>query len=1001
MRPLTLTIKGLRSYLEPQHIDFTDISLMAIIGPTGAGKSSILEGICFALYGRPTWTGQSAKPLIADGGDGTVSAVLTFRAKGKTWQVTRTASKKRPSNHELRCLDDDSFEPLDSSAEVKAKIEHLVGLNHEAFLKAVILPQGRFQALLHADESERPGILEAVLGLEQITEVRKQAAAKRAQLDPHKQQLELERARLTPDPDGTIDSTTRVLVEIDGRITELTSAKKIHTDAKNAHTEATQGAEALRAAANELEERMPNDAAPRYRHLRDLQGTLIRELSAAGASLRGVTAEEDRVVAILKLANDDGTGVTSTTRLLTDLRSLERQLPDLEAEERDLANQAAGITAEQADLDHRREAHAHLLERAEQAQTHASSAESEVNAASQALDEYRSHLREVRRTARDAATATDHENTARTAVEQASAAVVEAKDAVEQASEEAAAAQTALEDAHRANAAAHAAEHRGPGDPCPVCVRPLPTGFQPPYAPDITDAEHLLSVAAGRETTAAQKLVTAERKHAAAESKLTATTEASVRISFDHTAAVESLTATVGPVNLEHPDDALLAKPRLALDTAKAAKNAADRSAKDAHEDVVKDETEINTLQAALEKRKKVLTKSLAGLDRRKTAMLDTYNATPARYRTNGTLSQATIRFTIDQVEGRKNELDQLTQERETLREQAKQRQETLDATRTRMGTEVDKPAEGIVRGITLLADRAATTTQLIDSVPIPPRPEPTSLATDEQWTNQIVTAAEAIARNCRAEATIRDQAALQAQAAMTAALDNTQVSSEEDLDEQLEDARARRRVAISEQDRARADKPRVDEIDRRMELLTPQLAVLDELHSLLSDGKFKTAVSKRRQRRLLGRATKILLDMTHERFAFHHDFSIFDCQTVQPRPAKTLSGGETFLASLALALALIELTSSGGGRIESLFLDEGFGTLDIHTLAEAMDALTQQADAGRLVAVITHMQDVAENFDNILVVDNADGGSHAHWATAQEREQMITNELTGGGLLQ
>ncbi len=64
------------------------------------------------------------------------------------------------------------------------------------------------------------------------------------------------------------------------------------------------------------------------------------------------------------------------------------------------------------------------------------------------------------------------------------------------------------------------------------------------------------------------------------------------------------------------------------------------------------------------------------------------------------------------------------------------------------------------------------------------------------------------------------------------------------------------------------------------------------------------------------------------------------------------------------------------------------------------MDALTHQADAGRLVAVITHMQDVAENFDNILVVDKTHGVSHAHWATPDERDGMIGNEPGGGGLL-
>lgn len=106
-------------------------------------------------------------------------------------------------------------------------------------------------------------------------------------------------------------------------------------------------------------------------------------------------------------------------------------------------------------------------------------------------------------------------------------------------------------------------------------------------------------------------------------------------------------------------------------------------------------------------------------------------------------------------------------------------------------------------------------------------------------------------------------------------------------------------------------------------------------------------------------------------------------------------------MASLALALALVQLTSRGGANIDALFLDEGFGSLDSNTLSEAMDTLTRQAATGRLVAVITHMRNVAENFDNILMVTkDRNGNSEAHWATPEERDRMITDDL-GGGLLE
>ncbi|WP_067665935.1 AAA family ATPase [Nocardia miyunensis] len=990
MRPLTLTIKGLRSYRESQHIDFSDIGLMAIIGATGAGKSSILEGICFALYGLPTWPEGSAKPLIADDGDGTATAILTFVAKGKTWQVTRTTSRRRPANHELRCLDDDRVEPLDSSTEIKAKIEQLVGLNYKAFLKAVILPQGKFQELLHAGDSERPPILRAVLGLEQISEVRKQASATQHRLEPHLLQLERQRAPLTPDPDAVIATTTRELTALDGQITELTSIKKTHTEASNTHTEATQAAAVLRTTAHELEQRIRQDFAARYQQLLDQHAALTTELSTARASLRETSTQSERITETLARADDDGTGVEATVALLKDLGSVQRQLPDIEEEQHDLADQHTSIATDRAHLEHRRGEHAGLLERAEQARTYAASLESEVEAAAQTLEKYQSLLREVRRTAGDIETTTVAQTTARGVLQEATTALAEAKHAAAQARSQAETATTALTDAHRADAAAHAAEGLDAGDPCSVCTRPLPTDFEPPHSPDIAAAKRLQSSATRRESATADKLQAAERNHAAAESTLAVATEARAHAGVDYITAVESLTAAVGSVDLEYPDEALLGAPRLAHNTAKAAHKDAGDAAEKARADTIKDETEIAGLHEAVEARHNVLTKSVAALERRKTAALDIYNATPARYRTSGPMGQDTIGDAIEQVQRRKHELDQFTVELKNIQAQAKKHRAALDEVNDRLGAEVFTPAERIAGEIRVLADRAASSTPLTTAVLIPPRPEPTSLTTDAQWADQVIAAAEAIVRNCYAAATVRDQTAHDAHTAMTSILDSAQVSSAQDLDDQLDDARARRRMAIAEQDKARADKPRADEIDQRIDLLTPQLAVLGELHSLLSDGRFMNAVLKRRQGVLLGRATKILLEMTKERFAFHHDFKIFDCVTAQPRSAKTLSGGETFLASLALALALIELTSSGGGRIESLFLDEGFGTLDPRTLDEAMDALTQQADAGRLVAVITHMEDVAEYFDNILIVDKIDDSSHTHWATGQEREHMI-----------
>src|SRR4051794_28511596 len=106
MRPVTVRMSGLRSYRSEETIDFSDSGLMAIVGDTGAGKSSILEALFFALYGGCTWDHRAVVPLISDGAD-VMQVELTFLAEGRTWKVFRSASRSAgQSRHELMCVDD-------------------------------------------------------------------------------------------------------------------------------------------------------------------------------------------------------------------------------------------------------------------------------------------------------------------------------------------------------------------------------------------------------------------------------------------------------------------------------------------------------------------------------------------------------------------------------------------------------------------------------------------------------------------------------------------------------------------------------------------------------------------------------------------------------------------------------------------------------------------------------------------------------------------------------
>jgi len=94
------------------------------------------------------------------------------------------------------------------------------------------------------------------------------------------------------------------------------------------------------------------------------------------------------------------------------------------------------------------------------------------------------------------------------------------------------------------------------------------------------------------------------------------------------------------------------------------------------------------------------------------------------------------------------------------------------------------------------------------------------------------------------------------------------------------------------------------------------------------------------------------------------------------PRDVATLSGGETFLASLALALAVKDLLSISV-NLDSFFIDEGFGTLDENTVQGVADVLESLRRDGSLIGIITHRADLVERFDTVLEVTNTNGSAH------------------------
>ena len=112
-------------------------------------------------------------------------------------------------------------------------------------------------------------------------------------------------------------------------------------------------------------------------------------------------------------------------------------------------------------------------------------------------------------------------------------------------------------------------------------------------------------------------------------------------------------------------------------------------------------------------------------------------------------------------------------------------------------------------------------------------------------------------------------------------------------------------------------------------------------------------------------------------------DMEIFDHYSGYARPLATLSGGESFLASLSLALGLADVVQAcaGGVRLDTMFIDEGFGTLDSETLDVALKALFELQKSGRLIGIISHVEELRSRIPARLeVTKTKSGGSTAHF---------------------
>ena len=215
MRPVSLIAEGFTAFRDSVTVDFTGADFFALVGPTGSGKSSVLDAICFALYGIvPRYDDDRLVAPSITQGSNEARVSLTFELGGSEYVATRVVRRTKTggaTTKEARLECDGEVLAGDAKG-MNGAVAELIGLPFNHFTRCVILPQGEFAKFLHDKPSDRQDLLVKLLDLTIYERMRRRAAAL---ADEKQNEVALDERMIAQYADCTPEALAEATTELD------------------------------------------------------------------------------------------------------------------------------------------------------------------------------------------------------------------------------------------------------------------------------------------------------------------------------------------------------------------------------------------------------------------------------------------------------------------------------------------------------------------------------------------------------------------------------------------------------------------------------------------------------------------------------------------------------------------------------------------------------------------------------------------------------------------